>query len=94
MLPDDDVATKVRALMVDALDLRLDPQDIGAQTSLYSPMIQLDSLNLLQLLLAVETEFGGHVEDEDVMEADLETVGDLIELVRRHVAGPRRGIPA
>ncbi|BAU88338.1 hypothetical protein SLA_7473 [Streptomyces laurentii] len=94
MLPDDDVATKVRALMVDALDLRLDPQDIGAQTSLYSPMIQLDSLNLLQLLLAVETEFGGHVEDEDVMEADLETVGDLIELVRRHVAGPRREIPA
>jgi acyl carrier protein len=94
MLPDDDVATKVRALMVDALDLRLDPQDIGAQMSLYSPMIQLDSLNLLQLLLAVETEFGGHVEDEDVMEADLETVGDLIELVRRHVAGPLREIPA
>ncbi|MFE2016189.1 phosphopantetheine-binding protein [Streptomyces sp. NPDC059491] len=94
MLPDDDVATKVRALMVDALDLRLDPQDIGAQASLYSPMIQLDSLNLLQLLLAVETEFGGHIEDEDVMEADLETVGDLIELVRRHVAGLRTETPA
>ncbi|MFF9064200.1 phosphopantetheine-binding protein [Streptomyces sp. NPDC014891] len=94
MLPDDDVATKVRALMVDALDLRLDPRDIGPQTSLYSPMIQLDSLNLLQLLLAVENEFGGHIEDEDVMEADLETVGDLVALVRRHIAGLRTETPA
>ncbi|WP_418959844.1 phosphopantetheine-binding protein [Streptomyces tritici] len=94
MLSDDHVAQKVREIMVEALDLRLDPRDIGPQVSLYSPVIQLDSLNLLQLLLAVEAEFGGHIEDEDVMEADLETVGDLVELVRRHVAGLRTETPA
>ncbi|MEU8622523.1 phosphopantetheine-binding protein [Streptomyces sp. NPDC048623] len=85
MLNDDDVAMRVREIMVEALDLRLDPADIDAGVSLYSPVIQLDSLNLLQLLLAVEAEFGGHIEDEDVMEADLETVGDVVDLVRRHV---------
>lgn len=89
MLNDDDVAIRVREIMVEALDLRLNPADIDPGVSLYSPVIQLDSLNLLQLLLAVEAEFGGHIEDEDVMEADLENVGDLIDLVRRHVRALR-----
>lgn len=89
MLNDDDVAIRVREIMVEALDLRLNPEDIDTGVSLYSPVIQLDSLNLLQLLLAVEAEFGGHIEDEDVMEADLETVGDVIDLVRRHVGALR-----
>ncbi|MFJ9468110.1 phosphopantetheine-binding protein [Streptomyces caniferus] len=80
----DDMANRARKIMVDVLDLRLSPEEIGDDISLYSPMIQLDSLNLLQLLLAVEEEFGGHIEDEDVMEADLETVGDLIGLIRQH----------
>ncbi|MEV0370851.1 phosphopantetheine-binding protein [Streptomyces sp. NPDC050636] len=81
---DDEFANRVRTIMVDVLDLRLRPDEIGDGISLYSPAIQLDSLNLLQLLLAVEEEFGGHIEDEDVMEADLENVGDLIGLIRRH----------
>ncbi|MEW1583174.1 phosphopantetheine-binding protein [Streptomyces microflavus] len=85
MLNDDELASRVRELMVESLDLRLSPEAIGNEVSLYSPVIQLDSLNLLQLLLAVETEFGGQIEDEDVMEADLENVGDFIGLVRRHV---------
>lgn len=89
MLNDDDVAIRVREIMVEALDLRLNPEDIDPGVSLYSPVIQLDSLNLLQLLLAVEAEFGGHIEDEDVMEADLENVGDVIDLVRRHITALR-----
>ncbi|MGV9878658.1 phosphopantetheine-binding protein [Streptomyces sp. NPDC003006] len=82
---DHELAGVVRKLMADVLDLRLSPEEIKDSMSLYSPTIQLDSLNLLQLLLAVEDEFGGHIDDEDVMEADLETVGDLIRLVSRHV---------
>jgi acyl carrier protein len=82
---DDELASTVRKIMIDVLDLRLSPEDIRDEISLYSPTIQLDSLNLLQLLLAVEDEFGGHIDDEDVMEADLESVGDLIALVSRHV---------
>ncbi|MCX5340146.1 phosphopantetheine-binding protein [Streptomyces sp. R-74717] len=82
---DYELAGVVRKLMTDVLDLRLSPEEIKDGMSLYSPTIQLDSLNLLQLLLAVEDEFGGHIDDEDVMEADLETVGDLIGLVSRHV---------
>ncbi|MFJ1749556.1 acyl carrier protein [Streptomyces sp. NPDC088116] len=86
---DEDIADRVRKIMVDVLDLRLSPDEIGRGVSLYSPTIQMDSLNLLQLLVAVEEEFGGRIEDEDVMEADLRTVGDIIELVRAHVRTSR-----
>jgi acyl carrier protein len=86
---DEDIADRVRKIMADVLDLRLSPEEIGVGASLYSPTIQMDSLNLLQLLVAVEEEFGGRIEDEDVMEADLRTVGDIIELVQRHVRTPR-----
>jgi len=82
----DDVANRVRKIMVDVLDLSLNPEDIGLGVSLYSPQIQLDSLHLLQLLVAVEDEFGGRIDDEDVMNADLRTVGDLVGLVRQSTA--------
>lgn len=82
---DDHIARRVREIMVDVLDLRLSPADLRDDISLYSPVIRLDSLNLLQLLMAVETEFGGHIEDEDIMEADLENVGDLITLISRNM---------
>ena len=78
----DDVANRVRKIMVDVLDLAVHPEDIGADVSLYSPRIQLDSLHLLHLLVAVEDEFGCQIDDEDAMNADLRTVGDLVALVQ------------
>ena len=71
--------------MIDVLSLRLNPEDIRDDMSLYSPRIQLDSLSMLQLLLAVEDEFDVQLDDEDVMEADLRTVGDLMQLLRRSI---------
>jgi acyl carrier protein len=82
----DNVANRVRKIMVEVLDLPLSPEDIGLDVSLYSPRIQLDSLHLLQLLVALEEEFGGRIDDEDVMDADLRTVGDIVALVRQRMA--------
>jgi len=81
----DDVPTRVRKIMVEVLDLAMDPEDIALSLSLYSPQIQLDSLHLLQLLVAVEEEFGTRIDDEDVMDTDLRVVGDVVALVRHAV---------
>lgn len=81
----EETAIRTRKIMVDVLGLRLNPEDIRDDMSLYSPRIQLDSLSMLQLLLAVEGEFDVQLDDEDVMEADLRTVGDLMQLLRRSI---------
>ena len=74
------MAARVKEIMVQVLDLDLSPEQIDDELSLYSSRIRLDSLGFLHLVIALEAEFGCQLEDEDVMEADLETVADLIQL--------------
>lgn len=76
----ENIATHVKAIMVQVLDLDIHPEQIDDELSLYSSRIRLDSLGFLHLIIALEEEFGCQIDDEDVMEADLETVGSLIKL--------------
>ena len=76
----ESTAARVKAIMVQVLDLDLSPEQIDDELPLYSSSIRLDSLGFLHLVIALEAEFGCQLDDEDVMEADLETVGNLIQL--------------
>jgi acyl carrier protein len=79
-------ADRVKKVMVEELDLGLRPNQINEGLSLYSPAIQMDSLNLLSLIVALEEEFGGQIDEEHFMEADLENIGDLIGLVDKRLS--------
>jgi acyl carrier protein len=84
-------AARIKAIMVQVLDLDLLPEQIDDELSLYSSSIRLDSLGFLHLIIALEAEFGRQIDDEDVMGADLETVGNLIQLFEdKLVAEPLR----
>lgn len=73
--------------MARTLDLDVPPEQIRDEQSLYSPAIRLDSIGLLQLLVALEAEFGCQIDDEDVMAADLEDVASLVQLLAAKLAG-------
>lgn len=83
----DLTATRVKGVMVRTLDLATPAEQIRDDQSLYTSVIGLDSLGLLQVLMALEAEFGCHIEDEDVMAADLTDVSSLVQLVQDKVAG-------
>jgi acyl carrier protein len=88
-MTNESTATRVKAIMVQVLDLDMLPEQIDDELSLYSSRIRLDSLGFLHLIIALEAEFGRQIDDEDVMEADLETVASLIQLFEdRLVARP------
>ncbi len=74
-------ADRVKKKMVEALDLDVGSDQLDDGMSLYTSVVQLDSMNLLGLIVALEEEFGGQLDDEDVMDADLGTVGDIVGLV-------------
>ena len=76
----ESTAARVKAIMVQVLDLDMLPEQIDDELSLYSSSIRLDSLGFLRLIVALEAEFGRQIDDEDVMEADLETIASLIQL--------------
>lgn len=79
-MTNESISARVKSVMAQVLDLDLSPEQIDDELPLYSSSIRLDSLGFLHLVIALEAEFGCQLDDEDVMEADLETVGDLIQL--------------
>jgi len=82
-LSDSELSAKVKQVMIAVLDLQASPDALAEGTSLYSPTLQMDSLTLLHLLVALEKEFAIVIDDEDVMNTNLETVASLIGIVQR-----------
>src|SRR5579863_64015 len=76
----ENTAARVKTIMVQVLNLDMLPEQIDDDLSLYSSSIRLDSLGFLQLIITLEAEFGRQIDDKDIMEADLETVSNLIQL--------------
>lgn len=91
-MKNESTAARVKAIMVQVLNLDVLPEQIDDELSLYSSSIRLDSLGFLHLIIELEAEFGRQIDDEDIMEADLETVANLIQLFEdKPVAEPVRG---
>lgn len=66
-----DLEHEVAALIVDALRLEMAPDDIDPDTPLYGDVLGLDSIDMLEIALAVSKRYGvelgaGQVEQEQV----------------------------
>lgn len=66
------IAIIVDQLGVDAADVKID--------SRFREDLEADSLDLVELMMAFEEEFGGEISDEDAM--SIETVGQAVELLK------------
>jgi|ERR1700733_9613017 len=77
------VEGELKRILVDVLELDITPEQLDSGTSLYSPALQMDSLSLLHVIVALEQQFGVEIDDEDVMATDLDNVGSLVGLVDR-----------
>jgi acyl carrier protein len=65
---------KIREILVDQLDL--DPEEIVESAS-FRDDLGVDSLDLYELLMSIEEEYGFEVPAEDMQRLD--TVGDVIK---------------
>ena len=62
----EDLAPKVKDLIVRRLKLDIDPKTIQDDAPLFGEGLGLDSIDALELVLGLEQEFGIKVEDEEV----------------------------
>ena len=60
---------------------------LDAATPLRDGGLWLDSVALLELVVAVEREFGVDFEPTDLSDASLRTLGSLAEVIERRLAG-------
>jgi acyl carrier protein len=91
MTPDDEVLTAVRAIVERVAGASRTPAGIGPDTRL-GDGLWLDSVELLEVIVACEHEFGITFDDGDDLErGGLETLGALAALIRaKQSARPRK----
>jgi acyl carrier protein len=76
-----DVSQKVKEIIVELLEV--DPDIVTPEAS-FRETLEADSLDLVELLMAFEDEFGASIPDEDVKQ--ITTVGDVIEYIEKHAS--------
>ena len=77
-----DVYAKVKEIVVELLEV--DPELVTPEAS-FKDTLEADSLDLVELLMAFEDEFGSTIPDEDVKE--IVTVGDAVAYISKQSQG-------
>ena len=84
MINNDAISERVREIVVAIAGPLRTPEKTGLDTPLADGGFWLDSIDILQVIVACESQFGVVLESETDVTADsLGTVGTLAELIRR-----------
>ncbi|MFL7810996.1 MAG: acyl carrier protein [Anaerolineae bacterium] len=75
-----DVYAKVKDIVVELLEV--DPEEVTPDAS-FRDTLEADSLDLVELLMAFEDEFGATIPDEDVKQ--INTVGDAVAYIQKRM---------
>ncbi|NLP37220.1 MAG: acyl carrier protein [Firmicutes bacterium] len=74
-----DIFEKVKGLISDQLSV--DEDEISLETTFND--LDADSLDIVELVMAIEEEFNLDIADEEV--EDIKTVGDVVKYIEAHV---------
>lgn len=74
-----DIFTKIKALICEQLGV--DEADIAMATSFED--LDADSLDIVELVMALEEEFNLEISDEEV--EGIKTVGDVVRYIESHI---------
>lgn len=79
---DKTIEVRIKRMLVQTLDLRIDPEEIEDDEMLFGGGLGLDSAATLEIVVGLEEEFGIEVEDEDLRVELFDSVKALAEYVR------------
>ena len=58
-MPEEDLKTRIKQMLVSSLMLKISPESIGDETALFQPEgLALDSIDALELAVAIDKNFG------------------------------------
>lgn len=82
-----DIKKEIRQLMVENLMLQISPEEIGDGQPLFGPgSVGLDSVDALQLVVALDKAYGLKIADPEAAKRILQTVNTIAEAVSKHQA--------
>ena len=75
-MADQDTFQRVQAIIVEQLGV--EPDEVAMEAS-FRDDLDADSLDLVELIMAFEEEFGGEISDEEAQK--IESVGDAVNFL-------------
>jgi acyl carrier protein len=82
----DDLMGEVAALIVEALNLDVQPQDVVPDEPLYGEGLGLDSIDMLEISLVISKRFGFQLRSDD---ENNQTIYSSLRALSRHIASQR-----
>jgi acyl carrier protein len=71
----------VKQILIDILNLGQEGHAMNAQTRLLGSIPELDSMAVVNLITALEEQFGIAVDDDEISAATFDTLGSLADFV-------------
>ena len=84
-MSEDRIEDRIKRMIVERCAFKTPPEAIGDEDSLYSRW-KLESVKILELVVAMEEEFGIEFEDKEFTKANFETVARIASVVRSKTA--------
>lgn len=81
-----DTLDAVRTVLIEALELHQNPEDLHEDTPLFGALPELDSFGVVQLVTSIEDRFDITVDDDEFGAEIFETVGTLTGFVDAKLA--------
>ena len=82
-----EIKQNVRKLMVENLMLQISPEEIGDDQPLFGPgSVGLDSVDALQLVVALDKTYGLKIADPEAAKKILQNVNTIADAVIKHQA--------
>ncbi len=84
-MDDANLKQRIKAMMVENLMLQITADEIGDDTPLFGPEgLGLDSVDALQIVVALDKNFGLKIRDPEVARQILRNVNSIVEAVNNH----------
>lgn len=83
---------RVRRVLIEDLKVQREPEEIDPDAPLFGTGLALDSVDAVELVVSLETEFKFRLDDDSLARSSMRTVNSVVDLVLRkqgasHVAG-------
>jgi acyl carrier protein len=88
------IANDVRDVLRESLQLGDRADRFDMSTQLFESLLELDSMAVVTVVLALEKRFDIAIEDDEISAETFETLGSLIRFVENKLAGPIQPVVA